>query len=461
MYCCIALGKQRSTAACSRRNPSYPSVNSREARFRDTASSNDARGPFQRDRDRVLYSPEFRRLSGVTQVVSASEGDIFHNRLTHSLKVAQVGRRLAERLLKEYPSECEAWGGLDPDVVETAGLAHDLGHPPFGHDGEEVIFQSVVKRRQRDGFEGNAQSFRIVTRLAAHTDNYPDLDSLQGPAGDSGLNLTRATLNAILKYPWTRGKPKKGRKKWGAYNVDKDRFKWVRYGQKRKQLSLEAELMDWADDVTYAVHDLEDFYRAGLIPIHLLSRATERDKFIEASIQRGTFLRQDSDILSRVLRVALGPYLYLDTPYDGGHQHRSIINEATSGLITQFITGRAIRIREPSANKSVAIDRKARRQIDLLKEITRYYVIDNPRIASIREGQREMLSKLFEIYLEVVDGKRKQALLPQWTRDRLDSGDKPPRLVADLLAGMTERQVIQTYQRLTGIVPGPMSYFDL
>lgn len=178
-------------------------MNSRRERL--LPSRKDLRNPFQRDRDRVLYSPEFRRLSGVTQVASASEGDFFHNRLTHSLKVAQVGRRLAERLLKEYPAEIEALGGLDPDVVETAGLAHDLGHPPFGHDGEEVICLAVDGLGQKDGFEGNAQSFRIVTRLAAHTDNIQDLDSVQGPDLYTGLNLTRATLNAILKYPWLRG----------------------------------------------------------------------------------------------------------------------------------------------------------------------------------------------------------------------------------------------------------------
>ena len=128
-------------------------MNSRRERL--LPSRKDLRNPFQRDRDRVLYSPEFRRLSGVTQVASASEGDFFHNRLTHSLKVSQVGRRLAERLLKDYPAEIEALGGLDPDVVETAGLAHDLGHPPFGHDGEEVICLAVDGLGQKDGFEGN------------------------------------------------------------------------------------------------------------------------------------------------------------------------------------------------------------------------------------------------------------------------------------------------------------------
>lgn len=435
-------------------------MNGRKERFREPTSS-DFRNPFQRDRDRVLYSPEFRRLSGVTQVVSASEGDFFHNRLTHSLKVAQVGRRLAERLLEETPSEwIKAWGGLDPDVVETAGLAHDLGHPPFGHDGEEVICGAVDNQEQTDGFEGNAQSFRIVTRLAAHTDNYPDIDDENDRDVSLGLNLTRATLNAILKYPWIRSESGYRHEKWGVYVADKDRFNWVKCDQYSDHRLLEAEIMDWADDVTYAVHDLEDSYRAGMVPVHLLLWTAESERFIKAIIQRNPRLGQQDDLENK-LRAVLGIMGLLDAPYNGGRRQQIIMNGATSALITQFITGRAIRVCEPSAEKRIDINPEIQLQVDLLKEMTRYYVIDHPRIVRVREGQREMLKKLFEIYLEVVDKKRNQALLPQWTRDRLDSGDGSPRLVADLLAGMTERQVIQTYQRLTGIVPGSMSYFDL
>ena len=209
-------------------------------------------------------------------MAAATEGDVFHNRLTHSLKVAQLGRRMAERLLKEHPSKIEALGGLDPDVVETGGLAHDLGHPPFGHDGEEVLCQLVDNGAldgedgTADGFEGNAQSFRIATRLASHVDNHRDGEA-ELP-GNSGLNLTRATLNTTLKYPWLRGESGKQRRKWGAYRADRDRFEWARAGWCGKGLSLESALMDWADDVTYAVHDLEDFYRAGLIPDRQASR---------------------------------------------------------------------------------------------------------------------------------------------------------------------------------------------
>ena len=384
---------------------------------------------------------------------------MFHNRLTHSLKVAQVGRRLAERLSKDYRDEVESWGGLDPDVVETAGLAHDLGHPPFGHDGEEVICHSV-DAGDCEGFEGNAQSFRIVTRLAAHADNNVHPAAEEGPSGNSGLNLTRATLDAVLKYPWFRYDSEDHPRKWGAYRADRDRFMWVRSGQDHQRLSLEAELMNWADDVTYAVHDLEDFYRAGLIPIHRLSQSTEQDRFIEAAKKRKDTLAKAEDSLEQALRTVLGPMRFLDTPYDGGRRQQTLINAATSSLITQFLAGEAIRIGEKSEDRSVEIASDIRLQAKLLKEVTHYYVISHPRLVSVREGQREILRKLFEIYVEVLDEKRNQALLPQATLDRLSSGDGSPRLAADLLASMTERQVIQSYQRFTGITPTPTAYFD-
>lgn len=430
------------------------------------APSGDPRGPFQHDRDRVLYSPEFRRLSGVTQVASAVEGDVFHNRLSHSLKVAQVGRRLAERLLGDsLPCVISYWGGLDPDVVETAGLAHDLGHPPFGHHGEKVIHEAVDNATRgtagaateagvgdSDGFEGNAQSFRILTRLAAHSNSSSDRD-------DAGLNLTRATLNSILKYTWFRGDSKKYPKKWGAYRSDRKRFQWVRGIDSNQRKSLEAELMDWADDVTYAVHDLEDFFRAGLIPIHRLRGKSERERFVQKAGRRDKFKGRGD--LDKALLAVLGNMWRIDYPYDGGRKHRTLLNAATSSLISQFVSADAIHINPPSEEMSIFIDPDIRLQVDLLKEVTLYYVIDHSRIAGVREGQCEMLRKLFGIYVEVVDGKRSHALLPVSIEDRNDSGDGTPRLVADFLAGLTERQVIQAYHRLTGITPGPVSYFDL
>ena len=150
----------------------------------------------------------------------------------------------------------------------------------------------------------------------------------------------------------------------------------------------------------------------------------------------------------------------LDRPYDGGRIQHTIMNASASSLITQFVTGNAVRIADPN-EQGVVIDHDTRSQVKLLKEVTHYYVINHPRLVSIREGQREILRTLFRIYLDVLDDKRNPVLLPQATLDRLESGDKPHRLVADLLAGMTERQAIQTFRRLTGIIPSPVAYFDV
>lgn len=161
------------------------------AKRRYSAGTLDQRGPYQRDRDRILYCSAFRRLSGITQIARAGEADVFHTRLAHTLKVAQVGRRITEHLLKVQPTEA-AHVGVDVEIVEAACLAHDLGHPPFGHLGEEVLNACVTEKGDHDGYEGNAQSLRILSQLAVRFESC------------NGLDLTRATLAACIKYPWRR-----------------------------------------------------------------------------------------------------------------------------------------------------------------------------------------------------------------------------------------------------------------
>lgn len=248
---------------------------------RHNIGSKDQRQEFQRDRDRILYSTAFRRLEGVTQIVRAGESDVFHNRLVHSTKVAQVGRRLAENCINNHPEEAKRHG-LHAEVVEAACLAHDLGHPPFGHIGEETLDEILTGKSGRkkcldaEGFEGNAQSFRIVTKLAVRFE------------GCEGLDLTRATLASMLKYPWPRDltddeKKSIKSKKWGYYKCEEEDFNFCREDLRSDKKTLEAELMDWADDIAYSVHDIEDFHRCNHIPWAQIigDRAPGRDSLIE------------------------------------------------------------------------------------------------------------------------------------------------------------------------------------
>ncbi len=405
----------------------------------------DSRSPAQRDRDRILYTSAFRRLAEVTQVASPDHAHVFHNRLTHSLQVAQVGRSLAEKLRERKPGLVDEIGGIDPDVVEAACLAHDLGHPPFGHTAEEEL--NALAGNHVGGFEGNAQSFRIVTKLAFKSETY------------GGLDLTRATLAAMLKYPWLKGQNKKKPKKWGAYKSEIKDFKFAREvgpGEPFKR-TAEADLMDWADDVTYSVHDIEDFYRAGRIPMHLLARLrdnVERKHFFDDVYRRRG---DDRDFFRRAdLEEAFGDLLAMhwriDEPYSGTKEQRSKLRHFTAQLIHRYINVVEL---NPST-KSLTINEEFVKEVAILKELTWTYVIEAPALAMQREGQRAVIQRLFDVYFDAAESQKKWSLFPPYYREQLESSRSKSdrrRTVIDLIAGMTEPQAIATHRRLTGASP--------
>jgi dGTPase len=426
-----------------------PSVD-REHRRHDGDKGPDQRSPFQRDRDRILYSSAFRRLGAITQVVSPTEHAFVHNRLTHTLKVAQIARRLAERLNQDgIPEDI-----VNPDIAEAAALAHDLGHPPFGHIAEDELDRLALERNVLDGFNGNAQSFRIVTRLAVRNTDFP------------GLNLTRATLDAILKYPWFRATSGSGQHKWGAYHSEEDEFGFARHHHTdgSRERSVEADIMDWADDIAYAIHDVEDFFRAGLIPLpFLLSDDGERESFLRSALERmnrGSSSPYTIGEIGSAFDEAIAP-LPVRVPFRGGGEQRAELRFATGALIGTYISALGIETDAPNTPR-VTIGDRAKLHVGLLKQLTWHYVIESPSLATQQHGQRHVVRRLFEIYCNeahspVHPERRGYQIFPEYYRELLRAApddDMRTRLVIDLIASMTEQQALEMFQRLTGVSLG-------
>jgi dGTPase len=413
------------------------------------ADANDSRSPAQKDRDRLLYTSSLRRLAQVTQVVAADVSHVFHNRLTHSFQVAQVGRRLAERLLSVHGVDIAASDGLDPDVVEAACYAHDLGHPPFGHIVEDELNQ--LAGDDIGGFDGNAQSFRIITKLAQHSPLH------------RGLDLTRATLAGVLKYPWYRGENPQKKDKWGAFQSEDKDFEFATsLGGKAREPTLEAKLMDWADDITYSVHDLDDFYRAHRIPLYLLADrmfSQERDTFFDAAFRRHPErlgLWADPQSLKESFNQVMVGLFPLSNPYGGTWKERAALRQFSSQLIGRYIGETGLQI--TGQRCELKIDNHLQREVAMLKELTWVYVIEAPSLISQQFGQRRAIRKLFEIYMNASRDAKWRNLFPAYFREAIEeaNGDEKQikRTVIDLIAGMTEDQALAMYNRLIGVSVG-------
>jgi dGTPase len=348
---------------------------------------------------------------------------------------------------------------LDPDVVETACLAHDLGHPPFGHIAERELDRLARAHGLSDGYEGNAQSFRIITRLSMGSTEY-------------GLNLTRTTLNAVLKYPWFHGENADFREKWGAYSSDEELFNWARQlGPAPLVRSLEAELMDWSDDVTYSVHDLDDFFRAGVIPIdRLVVDADERERFYTEVFERRkgklpkgmdkTYLRGafDSLITKLPIRKAYAPT----------QEERVRLRSVTSPLIGSFVN--AVEIRK-APEPSIYIQEKQRAEVFMLKELTWHYVIKNPALATQQHGQLVIIRTLFRVFYQAATSKARlnRDLFPISVRELLPS--VPPktddehkqivRTILDFISSLTEEQAVSICHRIAGVALGSSLFYKV
>jgi dGTPase len=394
------------------------------------------RTAFQRDRARMLHSVGLRRLAGKTQVVdpvdiSPEVNTSPRTRLTHSLECAQVGRELGAAL------------GCDPDLVETACLAHDIGHPPFGHNGEQVLAEVA---EGCGGFEGNAQSLRLLTRLE------PKRFSQDGIS--VGLNLTRAALDAATKYPWPRGghPVSPGSPKFGVYEDDLPVFGWLRKGAPDHRQCFEAQVMDWSDDVAYSVHDVEDGLHAGhLNPDQLLAGPERREVFAvtAARYAPGADENELAEALDRLLAQEWWP-----RRYDGTAVAQARLKDASSQLIGRFClaaeratrdaygTGRLTRYRA-----ELVVPREQRLECAVLKAVADRYVMQRETQERRRAQQRVVIGELAEALL----ARAPEGLDPQFTGifDAADDDRARQRAVIDQIASLTDASATALHARLT------------
>lgn len=362
----------------------------------------------EHDHDRILYSAAFRRLGSVTQTSSGAPTADFHNRLTHSLRVEHMGDAIATMLSRDFSLE------LDIPAIRAACLAHDIGHPPFGHIGEqeldscircELHRSDVSKPENRipgfrgaapsqvkncgqcalqDGFEGNAQSFRVVTLLETRS-----------AAPGLGLDLTNITLGAMEKYPWLLGENFRYPRKWGAYDCDATALSFASPNGK----DLHAQIMDWADDVAYAVHDIEDYYKVQLIPLQDYSNKVPSTvngfwDFVESRFGP----RHAESILARGREAAESMFsIFPKSQFRGSSEDLQAIDNMRSGLISYFLTHMEI------VDGNLEIQETVSAVNQIIKELTWFHVIQNPELSMVQRGQRAVLRRLIERLREIVD----------------------------------------------------------
>ncbi|MBH0023966.1 deoxyguanosinetriphosphate triphosphohydrolase [Salinibacterium sp. NSLL150] len=392
------------------------------------------RSDFARDRARVLHSSALRRLAAKTQVLSPTMGtDFARNRLTHSLEVAQVGRELADSL------------GLDPDVVDTACLSHDLGHPPFGHNGERALNEWAA---DIGGFEGNAQTLRLLTRIEP---------KVFGPDGKSyGLNLTRASLDASTKYPWpsAQGIPDpSGRSKYGFFDDDTAAFEWLRAGAPDRQRCIEAQVMDLSDDIAYSVHDFEDAIVGDFIDVTALGARVNHDDLVKSMFEWiGGEFTHDELIAAFDRLDLLDPWL---DQWDGSRAAHGRLKNLTSQLIGRFAGAAVQATREAHPTDALArfggslvIPAEIQAEIAVLKGIVAAFVMSTNARRPIYQQQRDVLTELADVLLWTAPVNLDSGFTADWNSAENDHQRK--RAVVDQVASLTDQSAIAWHTRLVG-----------
>jgi len=413
------------------------------------------RTQFQRDRARVLHSSALRRLAAKTQVMRAGSADFPRTRLTHSLEVAQIGRDLAAVL------------GCDPDLVDAAGLAHDLGHPPFGHNGESALAALADPGGPLacGGFEGNAQSLRLLTRL-------------EPKVPGAGLNLTRATLDAALKYPWVApdsppsDSPASGGPasagpasapanvtlhlpaKYGAYKDDIAAFEWIRADAPGRRRCLEAQVMDWADDVAYSVHDLEDGLDAGLVSLKDLTDQSERS--VVSAVARTYYCPPSWAVTAAELDSVFAEFMELDCwqfSFDGGPAALAAAKNLTSELVGRFCQAAEDATRAAAGpgrltrySADLVVPRRQLLECALLKSVAAHYVMRRQAAVDQQAREREVITELALAIDRGAPATLDPVFQPAWNDAATDQARH--RVIIDQLASLTDTSALAGHRRL-------------
>ncbi|MEE6295145.1 deoxyguanosinetriphosphate triphosphohydrolase [Georgenia wangjunii] len=399
------------------------------------AAKNPTRTAFERDRARLVHSSALRRLGAKTQVLGPSSDDFVRTRLTHSLEVAQVGRELGKTL------------GCDPDVVDTACLAHDLGHPPFGHNGERALADIAGGI---GGFEGNAQTLRLLTRLEPKT--FTDSGVCVG------LNLTRATLDAATKYPWLPGEapPRPDgsvTRKFGVYHDDLEVFAWMRAGAPANRRCIEAQVMDLADDIAYCVHDVEDSIVGGRVDVDRLRSGTEQARVVDQARQWYAPDVSDDELGEALEGLTRLPYWVRS--WDGTRRDLAALKDMTSQLIGRFCAAAHDATRAASGPgpltryaADLAVPARTVAEIAVLKGVAALYVMAPREHEPVYLRQRTMLTDLVSVLLERAPRELEEPFVVDWHEAADD--DARLRVVVDQVSSLTDPSAQALHARLCG-----------
>jgi dGTPase len=384
-----------------------------QERFLDEPAKRPGRTEFMRDRARVIHSAALRRLAAKTQVAVPWENDFQRTRLSHSLECAQIGRELGESL------------GADPDLLETACLSHDMGHPPFGHNGEEALADAA---QSCGGFEGNAQSFRLLTRIEAKT--------VDKNGKSLGLNLTRASLDAATKYPWARSE---NPRKFGVYDDDVEIFQWVRQGAPAGRKCIEAQIMDWSDDCAYSVHDLEDAIFAGQLSVKTFDKDFDTLYSEMVSVYGSDATKEEAaSALTRLQELSCWPI-----DFDRTHRSLARLKDTTSQLIGRFVLSAEIQTRKVhgdgpltrySANLEIPRDQKI--EVDFLKSVAGHYLISAAASQERYAKQQVVIHELVEMLFDAAPAELDPIFEDDWKLAQSDS--QRLRIVIDQIASLTD-----------------------